>query len=230
MGRPATIKDEALLDAAREVFLERGLAATTSEVAHRAGVSEGTLFKRFGTKTRLFECAMSAETDTSGLVEGVAYGARGKPVEVLFEELGLALLAKFQRIVPAVLTHLVGTLAKGNPELPSFVTDVPPPLRMLVAVEGLLTALRDDRRIADVDVQVLARMIVGSIWQFVFLDFAMKRFFGGREAHPMTPEDYVRGHVRIMLAGVRRRPGRAAPARKGATKGTPKKAKRGMNE
>jgi AcrR family transcriptional regulator len=230
MGRPATIKDEALLDAAREVFLERGLAATTSDVAQRAGVSEGTLFKRFGSKTRLFQCAMSAETDTSGLVEAVAYGARGKPVEVLFEELGLALLAKFQRIVPVVLTHLVGTLEQGNPALPSFVMDVPPPLRMLVAVEGLLTALRDDGRIDEVDVPILSRMFVGSIWQFVFLDFAMKRFFGGREAHPMTPEDYVRGHVRIMLAGVRRRPGRAAPVRREARKANPKKAKRGMNE
>jgi AcrR family transcriptional regulator len=57
-GRPPTVCNEALLDAAREVFLERGIRATSLEVAERAGVSEGALFHRFGSKDALFRAAM----------------------------------------------------------------------------------------------------------------------------------------------------------------------------
>jgi len=42
-----------ILDAAVEVFAERGLEASTSEIAQRAGVGEATLFRRFPTKDDL---------------------------------------------------------------------------------------------------------------------------------------------------------------------------------
>jgi len=54
MARPTVIRDETIIDAAREVFLERGFGATTAEVAVRAGVSEGSIFKRFNSKVDLF--------------------------------------------------------------------------------------------------------------------------------------------------------------------------------
>jgi len=43
----------ALIDAAIEVFGERGLDATVSEVAHRAGVGQGTAFRHFPSKEHL---------------------------------------------------------------------------------------------------------------------------------------------------------------------------------
>jgi AcrR family transcriptional regulator len=42
-----------ILDAAVEVFAERGLEASTAEIAQRAGVGEATLFRRFPTKDDL---------------------------------------------------------------------------------------------------------------------------------------------------------------------------------
>jgi AcrR family transcriptional regulator len=43
------------MDAALEVFLERGFArATTREIAHRAGLSEGTMYRHFADKYGLF--------------------------------------------------------------------------------------------------------------------------------------------------------------------------------
>jgi AcrR family transcriptional regulator len=46
---------EILMDAALEVFLERGFArATTREIAHRAGLSEGTMYRHFADKYALF--------------------------------------------------------------------------------------------------------------------------------------------------------------------------------
>jgi AcrR family transcriptional regulator len=42
-----------LLDAAAEVFAEQGLEASTAEIARRAGVGHGTVFRRFPTKDDL---------------------------------------------------------------------------------------------------------------------------------------------------------------------------------
>ena len=48
-----------LLDAAREVFAERGFrGARTKEIADRAGVSEALLYRHFGSKAGLFEEAI----------------------------------------------------------------------------------------------------------------------------------------------------------------------------
>lgn len=62
-GRPPVISSERLLEVAREVFLERGMRATTAEVAERAGVSEGTVFHRFKSKVVLFREAMHFDPD-----------------------------------------------------------------------------------------------------------------------------------------------------------------------
>lgn len=58
MGRKRLVSDEQLLEAARAAFVERGLAASTKEIARRAGVSEAVLFQRYETKAELFFAAM----------------------------------------------------------------------------------------------------------------------------------------------------------------------------
>mgnify|MGYP001134528590 CR=1 FL=1 len=59
MARPTSIDDDQILTAARAVFLEHGIRGTTLEVAQRAGVSEGSIFKRWKTKEELFHAAMN---------------------------------------------------------------------------------------------------------------------------------------------------------------------------
>jgi AcrR family transcriptional regulator len=58
---------ERIIAAAVEVFAERGLDASTAEVAQRAGVGEATLFRRFPTKDDLImaivETQMGAAVD-----------------------------------------------------------------------------------------------------------------------------------------------------------------------
>jgi AcrR family transcriptional regulator len=58
MGRKKTISDSALLEIARQVFIEKGFSASTKEIARQAGVSEGVIFQRFTTKDELFFAAM----------------------------------------------------------------------------------------------------------------------------------------------------------------------------
>jgi len=38
-GRPPSISEETILDAAKAVFMEEGVGATTARIAERAGIS-----------------------------------------------------------------------------------------------------------------------------------------------------------------------------------------------
>jgi AcrR family transcriptional regulator len=68
---------EAIINAARQVFLESGYAATSmSGIAARLGGSKGTLYNYFGNKEELFEalvrdfCTRWADGMLAGIVEG----------------------------------------------------------------------------------------------------------------------------------------------------------------
>ncbi|WP_405791964.1 TetR/AcrR family transcriptional regulator [Streptomyces sp. NBC_01506] len=53
LRRDAALNRERILDAAREVFSQRGLGVTLDGVAHHAGVGVGTVYRRFPTKEDL---------------------------------------------------------------------------------------------------------------------------------------------------------------------------------
>lgn len=63
LRRDAERNRQRILAAAREVFAERGLNATLDEVAHRAGLGVGTVYRRFSDKTRLVEALFEQRID-----------------------------------------------------------------------------------------------------------------------------------------------------------------------
>jgi AcrR family transcriptional regulator len=52
-----------VLDAAREVFAEQGIDAPVTEIAERAGVGVGTIFRRFPTKDDLLVAVVEQRTE-----------------------------------------------------------------------------------------------------------------------------------------------------------------------
>ena len=78
MARIATITNEQILQAARSVFLEQGINATTVDVATRAGISSASIFKRYPTKEALLFASMSQLPDervwTPDLEAAVGHG------------------------------------------------------------------------------------------------------------------------------------------------------------
>jgi len=86
MTRARTIPNEMILAAARDLFLAHGFGAATTEIARAAGVSEALLFKRFGTKERLFVAAMELDAAPAWIGEldqrvGVG-GARSNLIKI----------------------------------------------------------------------------------------------------------------------------------------------------
>jgi AcrR family transcriptional regulator len=52
-----------VLEAAEEVFAEQGLAVPLDEIARRAGVGAGTVYRHFPTKEALFEAVVAERVD-----------------------------------------------------------------------------------------------------------------------------------------------------------------------
>jgi AcrR family transcriptional regulator len=102
MARPRRIEEETLLEAARTVFVEKGAAATTREIAERAGVSEGLLFQRYHTKADLFFAALvPPAADPVAILRS---GAHGTDARQSLEEAALRMLAYFREVMPLLLT------------------------------------------------------------------------------------------------------------------------------
>src|SRR6202000_3218123 len=59
---------ERIVAAAVEVFAERGLEASTAEIAQRAGVGEATLFRRFPTKDDLVTAIVAVMLEDAAAV------------------------------------------------------------------------------------------------------------------------------------------------------------------
>jgi AcrR family transcriptional regulator len=62
---PLEERRSAIIDATLPLFLERGTALTTREIAQAAGIAEGTIFRVFDDKAALLEAVIEAALDTA---------------------------------------------------------------------------------------------------------------------------------------------------------------------
>ena len=113
-----------LLDAALDLFVEKGYAATRSEeVAIRAGVSKGTLFLYFPSKEELFK-AVVRENLVRHQTEGAEEMARFEgPTAELLEYLMLEWWRRYGATKASGISKLVMSEASNFPDLARFFQD-----------------------------------------------------------------------------------------------------------
>jgi AcrR family transcriptional regulator len=128
-----------ILDAAESVFAELGATASTEEVASRAGVAIGTVFRHFPTKRDLLAAIMS-DLRCRLTTQARTLAVEGDPATALFDfATSLVELATTKRTVVELLTDTAGQVGS-----------------LQQAVEALLVhaqqsgAVRPDARITDV--------------------------------------------------------------------------------
>ena len=108
---------ERILAAAGEVFAEGGPDASTEEVAHRAGVAVGTVFRHFPTKADLLRALMK-DLLSQVTAEATTLAEEGDPATALFDFFrGLVRRTAANRTV-------VGMLAVSLDEPIASLTDV----------------------------------------------------------------------------------------------------------
>ncbi len=196
MARPTTISDERILEAARAVFLEHGIAATTAEVAKRAGVAEGSIFKRWSTKAELFKAAMQVDfEDPDFLRTLVAARDEDDPRETLFQ-VGLQAIAFFRRLMPLAMLQFGTGKKAGVPE--HLRGPNAPPLRALKTVATFVERQIRAGRMRKHEPEIVARMLLGSIQSYVFFEILLR----AERKMPLPVEPYLRGLIDVLWTGV----------------------------
>lgn len=100
--RPRLHTDEQILTVARACILEHGPAVSTAHIATELGLSQATLFKRFGSKEALLVRAL-LPADHAGVVPWLEAGPSSAPLSDQLHELGTALLHLFDQVLPCVM-------------------------------------------------------------------------------------------------------------------------------
>jgi AcrR family transcriptional regulator len=103
-----------IVEVARQVFREQGYDASLDEVAKRAGVGPGTLYRHFPNRDELLDAIMQSWVDRVGEAADKALTHEGSPRDLL--------LAWFEEYVALISLHKGGpakiTSAMGDPNSP----------------------------------------------------------------------------------------------------------------
>jgi len=191
MARPRKITAEQILEAAQAIFLEKGFGASTVDIANKAGISEGSIFKRFPTKEDLFVAAMGMSQISSWISFLESSVGEGDLKENL-KNLGSKMIEFFKELVPKMMM----VRSKGLPIPPMLrQPDKAPPVRVLRALTSFFEKEIALGRIKPNNPQIIATMFMGSLMEFVILSQA---------SAPLPEADsYVDSVVELLWASIK---------------------------
>lgn len=189
-----------LLDAALDLFVEKGYAATRSEeVAAKAGVSKGTLFLYFPSKEELFKAVVRenvVKTVTDGALEVANFKGTSK-------ELLHFLMREWWRRYGATkasgITKLI--ISEGNhfPELAAFYQEevITPAVRIL---KDVLQRGRDSGEFKNFDIDSTVMVIIAPMLFFIMSKHANAVCLAGQPNTP--PENFIAQHADLIVRGL----------------------------
>ena len=148
LRRDARANRERILGAANDVFAEQGLGASVEEIARRAGVGMGTLYRRFPHKTELIDATFEVHLDEVARIAREAL-AESDAWEGLcrFLEQAVSLQARNRGFAEIVAVHL-----RDEKLVARARARVTPLLRQLIARAQEAGALRPDIVYEDISV------------------------------------------------------------------------------
>jgi len=204
-------RPQELLDAALELFVEKGFAATRSEeVARRAGVSKGTLYLYYPSKEELFK-AVVRQTLARLIAEGleVAGSFEGPTAELLRRLMGVW-WARFGDTPAAGIHKVVIAEVRNFPELAQFYVDevIAPADRLF---SGIVQRGIDRGEFRPLPVHEVAHALMAPM---LFLSLH-RHSFGACPVHgvEVDPVAILNTQLELVLGGLERRDGARPAAR-----------------
>ena len=191
-------RPDEIIDAALEVFSEKGFAAAKlDDIARRAGISKATLYLYFDTKEEIFRA--EARTAVASLLKALETQAEG--ADAPFAELVPKLLARAAELmkggrVPAIARMVIGE-SRNFPDLARIWHD-----DVVASVIGIITGIiaRAQARgeVAPGNPRLHAFSLVGPM----VMAMLFREVFGGVGASP--PDLHALGdhHARLALRGL----------------------------
>lgn len=193
MARPRQVSDEQILEHARTVFLDHGPAASTQSIADAAGVSQATLFKRFGSKDELMVQALMPP-EAPPFLDALEAGPY--PGDLRQQLCIIATLAGgfFELLIPRMSTfHACGIDPKDM--LDRY--EVPPPVRARRAMTAYLDRAVDQGRLRPCNTAAIAVAFFGALQGRAFMQHVM-----GAHMPALPLDDYARTLVDTFLDGL----------------------------
>jgi len=116
--------DEEIIAATQRCVLAHGPSVSTTVIAQEVGMSQGAIFKRFGTKEHLIVTALSQAADKFPLIGRLRKGPTSAPIPEQMVELGTELLALFRHLVPCMAMLAASSVTRdlmSGPDSPPVV-------------------------------------------------------------------------------------------------------------
>ena len=194
MARPSVITEAQILRAARDEFLEKGIRATTADVARRAKIAEGSIFKRFQTKHELFFAAMHVGSAEPAFFRLLDAPGNGPPREEL-AKIALEILGFLRTLLPLVMMSWSNPSPSGLPR--PLDTPNPLPLRAMQKLTAFFEQQMRAGRMRRQDPEVAARVFLGAIQNYVFFELLLK---AGKA--PMPAPKFVKRMMDALWQGL----------------------------
>lgn len=156
MARTQKITNEEILAAARKIFLEQGIGASTLAIAEKAGISEASIFKRFATKEALFLAAIGI-TETPKWVKQLSDDVPTPEIKSELTYFCKQILAFYQEVLPRVFMMMQRGDRGFMPPM------IPPPVRDSYLLAGFLERAIAKGYLRSCDPTTVAHMMVGAI-------------------------------------------------------------------
>jgi len=192
MARPRKITNEQILEAARVAIAREGVGVSTAVIARDAGISEGTIFRRYPTKEALFREALC----TAGKLT-VDFESRVGKGHVREQLMGvvLDLLDRMRHKLPPLIA-LANSLGVHPHELWRERPDHAP-VEGIKALARYIDAEMRLGRLAPAHPEVVARVLAGSVHNYLFLEY-----LGAEDGSSIAAPSFARGLVDLLWRGL----------------------------
>ncbi len=192
-ARPAEI-----IEAALDLFIEAGFADTKlSEVAKRAGIAKGTVYRYFDTKEELFRAVVrQALAANLGAIEQMAAGYEGPLADLLPLMMGMAAQRLGNSRLPAIL-RLVVADSRAFPDLAAIWHDEVVS-KFLGLLTGLIASAQDRGEVKPGDPKLYAFSVIGPTVTAVLF----RELFDHASPHMPDLQALAAQHARVVLGGM----------------------------
>jgi len=191
--RPRQVSDADILSAARSCFLEHGPSVSTTLIAERAGLSQGALFKRFGTKDDLMLAALIPPRHP--VLDVLAHGPDdSRDIRDQLVEIAQALLPFFETVVPSTAVLRCSGLST---ERLYDGDEVPGPVKGQRALAGWLACAQRRGLIGPADPEALAFSFLGALHMRAFMSHVL-----GEPVSARTHRQYAEDVTDLLWNGI----------------------------
>jgi AcrR family transcriptional regulator len=202
-ARRKDARPQEILDAALEVFAEKGFAAARmDEVARRAGVTKGTIYLYFPSKEELFK-SLVQEAIGGTLAQVAAYaenfdGSARELLSSVLRAIGTVLRTSNRIVLPKIILAESGNF----PELVRFyrfeIIEKGMALFRGIVQRGIAQGEFRDVAPDHAARLCIAPLLLGALWRAVFARF---------DPEPYNVEALIETHIDVLLRGLTKEPG-----------------------